>query len=334
MNWLWLESAWLIPALPAGLVILWLGARRGRTALGALAHPARHRELLGATHRGRRRAAGLLRLLALACGTLAALGPALGETLRPVRHRGVDLLFLLDVSRSMLAGDLPPSRLERARRDILGLLDRLSGERLGLVAFSGAPVLVCPLTHDYGAFSDLLQRADPRLPALGGTDLGAGLERGLDALGTGFESHQALLVLSDGEDLGGAWEKALERARARNVRIYALGYGSPEGAKITLREEGRESFLRDAEGNEVVTRLDQGLLAALAEKSGGAYLRADSHPLPLEEILEKRVRVLEKREYEEERRRVPWNRYQWPLSLAVAALFVALALPERRGSER
>ena len=87
-------------------------------------------------------------------------------------------------------------------------------------------------------------------------------------------------------------------------------------------------------GNEVVTRLDQGLLAALAEKSGGAYLRADSHPLPLEEILEKRVRVLEKREYEEERRRVPWNRYQWPLSLAVAALFVALALPERRGSER
>ncbi len=333
MKILWAGSWWLLLLPPAAALALWVGRNRKRKALGVFAHPDRHRLLLGRVQGTARKVRSLLLLGGLFLASFAALGPSVGFVLRPVRHRGVDLLFLLDVSRSMLAEDVKPSRLERAKRDIRGLLPKLTGERVGLVAFSGSPVLVCPLTHDYEAFEELLDKVDTSLPALGGTDLGRGLEAALRALGKGYEKSQAILLLSDGEDLGGAWKEALAKAAARKVRVYAVGYGTPEGAKITIRDGNKEFFLKGPDGKEVVTRLDERILRETAERTGGDYLRAASLPLPLEEILEKRIKVLQKRIYEKEKKRVPWNRYQWPLSLGVLFLLLRQVLPEARKEE-
>ena len=333
MKFLWMENWWILAAPAAVLVLLWAGRARRRKALEAFAHPRRHPALLEKVHLRARRTRYLLLFLAVLLASFAALGPASGFLLRPVRRKGVDLLFLLDVSKSMLARDVKPSRLERAKRDIRGLLPELTGERVGLVVFSGSPVLVCPLTHDYDAFQELLSRVDTNLPALGGTDLGRGLEAALRALGPGHEASKAVILLSDGEDLIGEWRAALKKAVRRKIRVYAVGYGTPEGAKITVKQGGKEVFLKGPDGKEVVTRLYEKTLREVAEKTGGAYIRAVSVPLPLEELLKKRIRPLKKRKYEEEKRRVPWNRYQWPLSAALLFLLLRLALPERRREE-
>jgi len=142
-----------------------------------------------------------------------------------------------------------------------------------------------------------------------------------------------VILLSDGEDLIGEWRAALKKAVRRKIRVYAVGYGTPEGAKITVKQGGKEVFLKGPDGKEVVTRLYEKTLREVAEKTGGAYIRAVSVPLPLEELLKKRIRPLKKRKYEEEKRRVPWNRYQWPLSAALLFLLLRLALPERRREE-
>ena len=333
MKFLWIGYWWVLLVPLATAWALWAGRAAKRKKMAAFAHPARHPLLLGRVRGGLRKTRSFLALTGLLLASLAALGPSVGFILRPVRQRGVDLLFLLDVSRSMLAADVRPSRLERAKRDIRGLLPKLTGERVGLVAFAGTPVLVCPLTHDYDAFEELLQRVNTNLPAREGTDLGRGLEAALRALGKGYEKSQAILLLSDGEDLGGEWEAALEKAVARKVRVYAIGYGTPEGAKITIRRGNKEFFLKGPDGKEVVTHLDERILRETAKRTGGDYLRATSLPLPLEEILEKRIKVLQKRTYEKEKRRVPWNRYQWPLSLGVLLLLLRSALPEARREE-
>ncbi len=330
MKFLWPGSWWILTVPFLALPAMAAGRRRRKAAMEAFAHPRRHPMLLGRLHLRFRKTRSALAAGALFLCAFAALGPSVGFTLRPVRRRGVDLLFLLDVSRSMLAADVKPSRLERAKRDIRGLLSKLTGERVGLVVFSGSPLLVCPLTHDYDAFAELLDRVEANLPAVGGTDLGRGLREALRALGGGEEASKAILLLSDGEDQVGDWKAALAEAASRKIRVFAVGYGTPGGAKITVRKDGKEVFLTGPDGKEVVTRLDERILKETARRTGGDYLRASSLPLPLEEILEKRIKVLRKRTYEEEKRRVPWNRFQWPLSLGVLLLLARLALPEAR----
>ncbi len=330
MKLLWIHNIWIVLVIVFVLVVGFLGERRKLKRLRTFAHENRHGAILSLLGRRFIKTRRILLVLAFLFSGFSALGPTYGYTLRPIRHTGIDIVFLLDVSRSMLASDLRPSRLERAKRDIKGLLELLTGERVGLVVFSGSPVLLCPLTHDYEAFEELLSRALPSIPAMGGTDLGAGLKASLDALEKGFESHQAIIVLSDGEDLGGEWEKGAEEARSRKIRVYTVGYGTPEGAKITIKENGKETFLKDENGKEVVSRLREDVLSKVAQITGGDYLRAASFPLPLDEIFKKRIKAIKRREFKEKKRRVPWNRYQWPLSIAVFLLLARLFLPEAR----
>jgi Ca-activated chloride channel family protein len=271
----------------------------------------------------------LLVTVAVAFLALACLGPVRGFTLREVQRRGLDIVICVDTSRSMLVKDIKPDRLGRAKREISLLLDRLTGDRVGLVAFAGDVRDVAPLTHDRETVRWFLHSLSPADNLMGGTDLGGALDHALELFDGRTGAHEAIVLLTDGEDLEGNGLVAAQAAGERGIRVYVVGMGSEDGGKVP---DGNRGWVRDESGQEVISRLDGETLAAMAEAAGGVFLRADRSALPLEEIYDKRLSRLEGRELGGGVERIPHDRYQWPLVLAVIAMLAAAGISERRPS--
>lgn len=276
--------------------------------------------------RARRTAIGLAFLLAI----LAALGPLLGEARGEPEWRGVDLVVCLDVSRSMWARDLAPDRLGRAQATIRALADAAAGDRLALVVFAGEARLLVPLTRDRATFTALAAAADPTSVRRGGTDLGAALERALEALGGSASEHSAILLLTDGEDLSGRGLRAAEAAARRGVAVHAVGYGTRLGSKIVLQADGRETYLRDARGREVVSTLEATSLRRIAEAANGAYVEAAEETTPLVSLYEREIRPRAQRALARAGGGTKENHFQWPLAAALALWLFAWAVSDRR----
>jgi Ca-activated chloride channel homolog len=320
------ELLWLFGGLAILGSWLWASAQRSRD-LAALVAP-RHRQRFTPT--ASRRLAGLRVALACAGASLCALalaGPVRGFSLRDVERRGLDLVVCLDTSRSMLVEDLRPNRLERAKREIVGLLDKLGGDRVALLAFAGDVRAVAPLTHDRHTLAGFVSTLSPEDNHLGGTNIGAALESALELFDGRTGAHEAIVLLTDGEDLEGKGLVAAEKASEAGIRIYVVGMGTEEGGKII---DGRGGFIKDEAGVEVISALDGSTLRGIAQVSGGEYLSAARSALPLEEMYAKRMTHLEARELWAGRERIPHDRYQWPLVLALACMVLEASLRERK----
>jgi len=314
-------------AAPVLFVLGWMALRARRRARRAL-FDARHeaRFLPGfSINRSRLRlwsATAAVFFLALSLS-----GPIRGYTLREVQRKGLDLVVCIDTSRSMLVQDLKPDRLTRAKREVSVLLEKLEEDRAALVAFSGDVRDIAPLTRDSVTLRWFLNSLSPRDNLQGGTDLGAALTHALDLFDGRTGAHEAVVLLTDGEDLE---ERGLEVAREaaeRGIRIYVVGMGTTVGGKIP---EGDRGFVRDESGKEIVSSLNGSTLEQIAEISGGAYLSATQSALPLEEIYEKRIAMLEGRLLHEGKERIPQDRFQWPLVLALSCMLFETLLRERR----
>jgi Ca-activated chloride channel family protein len=308
---------------------LW-GLALRRRARARLVAPRQQRRFFERFSEGRAR----LRV-ALACGAvlftaLALAGPVRGWTVREVQRKGLDLVVCIDTSRSMLVRDLRPDRLERARREVAGLLERLRGDRVALLAFAGDVREVAPLTHDRTTLRQLLDTIGPQDNEQGGTDLGAALQRALSLFDGRSGAHEAIVMLTDGEDLEGRGLEVARTAAERGIRVFVVGMGTPEGGKIpVLRPDGREGFLTDNAGREVISALSGETLAELARATGGEYLGTAQSATPLEELYEKRVTRLEGVELSAGEEWVPHDRYQWALVLAALCMLGELGLRER-----
>jgi len=313
-----LWPVWL--ALPLVLAGLWLlldrrrvaAARYGAAAVGPVSGPWR-------------RALRTTALLAL--GLLAWMDPRWGDEPVQWERRGLDLIFCLDTSRSMLARDLEPNRLERARSDMRAMLPRLQGgDRVGLVVFAGEARLWVPLTHDLDAFRGLLAEVDTEVVKKGGTDLAAALRKALSIADPDHARTTVVMLLTDGEDLAGAGRQAAAELAQQGLRVHTIGYGSALGSKITVQQEQREDFLRDRSGAEVVSRLDVESLRAVATATGGEFLRAEAMVLPLVELHDKRLLPMQKRSYDAGEQVGKQARYQWVLLPLLLLLLFELAV--------
>jgi Ca-activated chloride channel family protein len=255
---------------------------------------------------------------------LALARPQWGEQTEVSHLFGQDTLFILDCSRSMLASDVAPSRLQRAKLAILDYVQRRSHGRVGLVAFAGQAFLQCPLTFDYGAFQDALMAIDDKTIPVPGTDIGRALDEAFRAMDKA-QRRKVLVLLTDGEDLEKGGARTAEVLGKEGVVVFTVGVGTPAGTEIQMvNEQGRPELLRDSHGEVVRSRLDEPILRAIAQATHGAY-----YPLgPLGEGLGK-VRLaledLDASSASAPARRLGVDRFHWPVA-GVLALLVAESL--------
>lgn len=325
-------TAVVLLAAPIVFAVAWMGlaARtRARARLVAERHAPR---FLPRHSDNRARLRVVLASAALFFLALGLLGPVRGYTLRDVQRKGLDLVLCVDTSRSMLVQDVKPDRLTRAKREVAGLLDQLRGDRAALLAFAGDVREVAPLTHDRATLAAFVGTLNTEENLRGGTDLGVALERALSLFDGRTGAHEAIVLLTDGEDLEQRGLEVAKIAKERGIRVYVVGMGTQEGGKIP--DEGGRGFVRDETGREVVSALGGTSLAEIANLTGGAYLSVQNSPIPLEELYAKRISRLETRDLVAGKERIPHDNYQWPLELALLCLLAEFALRERRGWER
>jgi Ca-activated chloride channel family protein len=330
------NDAFLAPAVWPALALVpaaWLALRaldRTRAArLAAIVGP-RLRALVPGFSDGRRAARRALLATGLLFALVAAMQPVWGEAVAATRRRGADVVVCLDVSRSMLARDAAPSRLAAAQTGIRELAQRVEGDRLGLVVFAGEARLLVPLTRDLRSFADLAATADPASVTRGGTDLGAALDTALAALEGGDGAPGVIVLVTDGEDLGGRGLRAAERCAARRVIVHTVGYGTARGSKIAVPSASGEAFIADRGGAEVVSSMDAAGLRRIAEATGGEFVDASASHSPLADLHERRVVPLAREAFADEDRRERPNRFQWPLLAAFLVWILELCLTDRK----
>jgi len=260
--------------------------------------------------------------------------PQWGFDWQEVRRQGLDILVLIDTSKSMLTEDVKPNRLERAKLAVKDLLKKLKGDRIGIIAFAGDAFLTCPLTADYGGFVLSLDDLAPDVIPRGGTNLGKALQESFKGYEDVASQYKAVIVLTDGENWEGDPIEWARVAAQKKIRIYTVGIGTREGELIHMvQEDGEAGFVKDSAGNFVKSRLNESMLKEIAAVTGGAYVRSSGAELGLDYIYDNYLSRLEKRDIESKMEQHYYERFQIPLFLAFIFLVLEARLSLRRPKE-
>jgi Ca-activated chloride channel family protein len=273
-----LNLLWLLPLAAVALIVQ---GRKKKRAMQGFADPHLLDRLTALEHRGRRFIKGLILLLSLGLLLFALAGPRWGSHYEEVSQKGVDVMLLVDVSPSMLVEDIPPNRLERARREILDFIKVVQGDRVGLVAFAGAAFVQCPLTLDYAALEMFLSALQPDLIPVPGTDLGAAIETGMSAYDDKSATDKVIMLITDGEDNENQGIIAARQAAAKGIKIFVFGMGDTGGGPIP-ELDGSGGFKKDPQGKLILSKLEEESLQEIASLTGGTYVRSVAGDLDLD----------------------------------------------------
>ncbi len=320
---------WLLLVVPPALCLFlwWAGKRRGALLEKFIQARLLPGLLSGVSPLRRRLRAGLL-VVAVGLSIVALARPQWGFTWEEVQQRGLDIVVAIDTSKSMLAEDIQPNRLQRAKLAALDLLAAAPTDRLGLVAFAGVAFLQCPLTIDDAAFRQSLEALNVNLLPQGGTAIAAAINEALGAFKEN-NNYKVLVLFTDGEDHDSGAVEAARNAASQGLRIFTVGIGSPEGEVLRIRDNsGRTEYLKDDQGAVVQSRLNEPLLRDIAAAAQGFYL-----PLAgvktIETLYAKGLAPLPRSEGKEKLVKRFHERYHWPLGLALVLLIIEILTPER-----
>ena len=329
------HNQWLLLLVPlAAWFAAWAHLRRRRD-LERLAHAAVAPRLIRSVSRTRQHLKSALCVAGIGLLALALTGPRFGVRLEMAQRRGVDVVLLLDLSRSMLAEDVRPNRLERSRQAIGKLLDDLQGHRVALVVFASTAYVQCPLTLDTAALRMLLGAVDVNAIPSQGTSLARALELAEGVFDPEDRQHKVAVLFSDGEAHSGSAAAAAARLADQGARLFCIGVGSPEGGLIPLRAEdgSRLDYHKDRDGNYVKSRLDEAELREVASAGEGAYWRSSLTGRELEAVVD-RISEVQRKELGSERFTRYEERFQIPLALALACFLAEGFLSERARGRR
>jgi Ca-activated chloride channel family protein len=328
-----IHLVWAVLAVVALLVVLEL---RARGTMTAFLSPVMQRRLTAQASLERNALRVGLILVSLLCGVGAVMRPqarGVTETV-PASQSSADVMFVLDVSRSMLAEDAAPNRLARAKAEIDQLVSRLEGHRVGLVAFAGRAAPVCPLTPDHSFFSTVLANTDTRSAGRGGTKVGEAIKAALRGFPAG-PGAKLIVLITDGDDQDPYSEEAAKAARDAGVKIVAVGLGSETGSQITLTDPqtgAKTTLMHD--GKPVISKLDGAALRKIALVTEGAYIPAGTSAIDLDSIMESHVRPIVRSAADASVRQIPAERFQWfvlaSLMFLLASLWVGAGAGDRR----
>lgn len=262
---------------------------------------------------------------------IALMRPQWGYKLEEIKRKGVDIVIALDVSKSMLAEDIKPNRLERSKLAIADMLKNLQGDRAGLIAFAGSAFIQCPLTNDYNGFLLSLEDMNVNVIPKGGTSLSSAIKESLRGFKGAGKKYRALIIISDGEDHDGGAEEAAKEAQKEGVKIYCIGIGSPVGELITITDDaGNKSFFKDNQDRVVKSRLNEALLQKIAFLTDGSYVRSAAAEFGLNTLYSNRISKMEKQEFQAKMKKRYYERYQIPLAIALILLLIEPFISERK----
>lgn len=323
---LWL----LVVVVPAMAAFFWWSGAQRQALLTRFIQARLLPGLVAGVSARRQRIRFALLILAVGCLIVAAARPQWGFAWDEVKQRGLDIVVAIDTSKSMLANDIAPNRLERAKLAALDLMQQAKSDRLGLVAFAGTAFLQCPLTIDDAAFRQSVESLDVATLPQGGTALAAAIEAALTAFKEG-DNFKVLVLLTDGEDQdSGALEGATKAAKA-GLQIFTIGIGTPEGELLRItKPDGSTDFVRDEQGNVVKSHLNEDLLRQLAGASDRGFYLPLRGAKTIDTLVEQGLAPLPKTDARERLVKRYHERYQWPLGLGILLLLGETFFPERK----
>ena len=322
----WLWALVLVPALAA---VFWWAQSRRSALIARIVAPRLREQLASGVNPTMRVVKTVLILLAIALTIVALAKPRMGFVQREIKAKGRDVLLAIDTSRSMLATDVTPTRLARAKLVSQDLMRLLTGDRIGLIAFAGSAFLQAPLTLDYNAVRTTLDELDTNVIPRGGSNLAAAIQTAIDAFGKAEGVVRALVILTDGEELDADGLAAAKRAGEEGVRIFTIGLGSAEGALIPVRTpDGRQDFVRNSAGEPVKSKLDAARLEEIAEVTGGFY--TELTPDVAREIFQRGIEPIDEQETGVMSSRQPIEQYEWPVGAALLCLMAWILMGEGR----
>jgi Ca-activated chloride channel homolog len=270
------EYLLLLCILPLLLGLYMIHSHRRKNNVKKLGNPAILASLMPDYSKFRNNLKFFLLLLAASLLILAIAGPRFGSKLREIKREGIDIIVALDVSNSMLAEDIKPRRLQRAKQELTRLLDKLQNDRIGLIVFAGDAYTQIPITNDYLSAKMFLSGINTEMVSQQGTDIGAAINLAIKSFNPESKTGKAIVIISDGEDHEGGVDEACKKATDMGIKIFSIGMGLGEGVRIPVSTNPYDrDFRRDKDGNFVVTKLNEQMLMDIANEGNGKYYRAD-----------------------------------------------------------
>jgi Ca-activated chloride channel family protein len=335
MNFAHPKMLWLLAlTVPLLSLFFWWSWRKRQFLVSQFVQSRLLAHLTVGLSKGVQKSRMILLVLGVALLLLALAEPRWGFAWEEARQRGLDIVVAIDTSRSMLAEDIPPNRLQRAKLAALDLMRLAKRDRLGLVAFAGTAFLQCPLTLDDEAFRQSLDQLDVGIIPQGGTALAEAIQTAQTAFKEEGDNHRILILFTDGEDHDSGALDAATKAAEAGLRIFTVGVGTPNGELLRQRDEqGNSAYIKDADGNVVKSRLNEALLTSIAKAANGFYLPLSSAK-SIDVLYERGLAPLPKSEVSSKLVRQYHERYQWPLAAAILILILEVFLPDRKRVQR
>ncbi len=268
--------------------------------------------------------------LGIACLTIALVNPKLGTELETIKREGVDIVFAIDVSRSMLAEDIAPNRLEKAKRLVTEIINNLGGDRVGIIGYAGSAFPQVPITTDYGTAELFLQAMNTEMVSSQGTAIGEAIELASTYYNDADQPNKLLFILSEGEDHAGDFADMAEEAAKKGIKIFTIGIGTVKGGPIPIKRNGVVlHYMKDQQGETVITKLHPETLKQIADEGNGQYLYGANTQQVVEQIGDILV-DLERKAFETKQYAGYKSQFQWFLGLGIAFLLLELFLLERK----
>jgi Ca-activated chloride channel family protein len=316
--------------IPLLIIIFMIGMYRRRRSLRKFGDWGLISQLMPYVSRVRPVVKFIFLILALTSVIFALAAPQFGSRLKKVKREGVEIIIALDVSNSMLAEDIEPNRLERAKRAISKMVDKLNNDRIGLIVFAGNAYVQVPLTTDYSAVKMYLSSINTDIVPRQGTAIGSAIDLAVRSFDKKSELDKAMVVITDGENHEGDAVQAAQKANEEGITIHTIGMGDPSGSPIPIREKGGTTiYQKDEEGNVVVSKLDERTLKQITKEGKGTYIHASNARTGLSELFDE-VSKMDQKEIETKMYTDYQDRFQYLIGLALIFLFADLILLERK----
>lgn len=324
------ELLFLLSVIPLIVLFYWFSNKRRKKLLQDFGDLEIIEQLMPDRSKSRPVVKLILLLSALFFFILGLAGPQFGTKLRETKRKGVEIIIALDVSNSMLAEDIQPSRLERAKQSISKLVDQLRNDKIGLIVFAGEAYTQLPITTDYVSAKMFLSNITPNIVPVPGTAIGSAINLAIKSFTPDGKSDKAIIIITDGENHEDDAVDVATSAREKSIFVHTIGIGLPNGAPIPIESgNNQKTYLKDNEGNIVISKLNEVLLQQIATAGSGIYIRATNTQIGLNTIFDE-ISKMNKTEYKAKRYSEYEDQFQWPIGIAILLLIIEMLVLERR----